>query len=127
MGRYAGAAIETDQEVLCKRRERDVNQLVDIRTMFFRDLEADMYLLENLVFEVKFFKEVYLSEEDIPEATVINKQNLDMAIEAYIQHKKEVLPRLEQWFDIVREDGLVIDSGYFRVLKELRKQSSIGL
>lgn len=86
---------------------------------FIIELESDIQLLDALIYEIQEYGEI-LTLQNTPEEYNINMFNYTSSAEAYIKHIKYLLPRLEDYMLMCKENNYPTAIGFYRVLRALR-------
>lgn len=88
------------------------------------DIELDIKILEDLIRDVRYYKEIYESDTNSPQDSMVHQENYQFALDQFGNHKMYLLSRLEEWFDItLKEVDVPVNLRFYRILKELREQN----
>ena len=93
-----------------------------------KDIETDIYLMESLINDVEYYRELFERETDDPHAIAMNRENLEFAIRQYDEHTKYMHPILEEWLELtVQKEERPVNIGFFRILRYLREKKKMGI
>jgi hypothetical protein len=89
-----------------------------------KDIEIDIRILDDLLTDIRYYRELFEIETDDPQRSLMNQENLEFAYNQHNQHIEYLLPRLEEWLKETLKDGeRPVRLDYFRILRELRVYS----
>lgn len=101
--------------------------MMDYRLMM-KDIEIDIKILDDLIDDVEYYREIYEKDIEDPYINAMHKENLQFAIDQFRSHRNYLLPRMEEWMDITLDlKEIPVSINFYRILKELRSQKSLGL
>lgn len=101
--------------------------MMDYRLMM-KDIEIDIKILDDLIDDVEYYREIYEKDTDDPHIHAMHRENLQFAIDQFKSHRSYLLPRMEEWMEITLLcQDFPVSINFYRILKELRNQENLGL
>jgi len=96
--------------------------------LILKDIEVDIHILESLINDVHYYREIYNTDVNDPHASAMHRENLQQSVEQYREHKTYLLGRMEEWMVLTLEyKEMPVSLKFYRILYELRDHKKSGI